>query len=61
MVKLSPIVTIVSLLLLLGIHSVWSTEIIYNNKASEEELLNQFEYCVLNDSAIRKKAIVMIF
>jgi len=55
MVKLSLIITIVSLLVLLGIHSVWSTEKINNNKASEEELLNQFEYCVLNDSAIRKK------
>jgi len=55
MVKLSLTLTIVSLLLLLGIHSAWSTENINSNKASEEELLNQLEYCIVNDSAIRKK------
>ena len=54
MVEMSLTLTAVSLLLLLGVHSVWSTEEINNNKASEKELLNQLEYCIVNDSAIRK-------
>ena len=48
MVKLS---LIVSLLLLLNVYSVWSTEM-RNNIV---KLLNQSEYCVLNDSTIREK------
>jgi len=55
MVKLSLLATMVSLLLLLGIHSVLSIGEINNNTASDKELLNQLEYCVLNDSAIRRR------
>ena len=51
-VKLLPLVTIVNLLLLDSVHSVWSTEMINTNNVT---LLNQLEYCIVNDSAIRKK------
>ena len=55
MVKLSLLVTIVSLLVLDGVHSVWSTGMTNNITVSDNELLDHSEYCVLNDSAIREK------
>ncbi|XP_065914944.1 uncharacterized protein [Dysidea avara] len=55
MVKLSLLVITVSLLIFDSLHSVWSIEMANNNTVSEKELLNHSEYCVLNDSAIRKK------
>ena len=55
MIKLSLLVTIVSLLLLDSIHSVWSTEMINNNNVTEKKLLDQLEYCILNHSVIQKK------
>ena len=55
MLKLSSLVIIVSWLIFDSAHSVWSIEIINNNTVSEKELLSHSEYCILNDSAIRKK------
>jgi len=43
----------VSWLLLISVNSVWSTELVINS--SNVKLLNQVEYCVVNDSTIRKK------
>jgi len=43
----------VSLLLLIGVNSIWSTELLINS--SNVKLLNQVEYCVVNDSTIREK------
>jgi len=51
MMKILKAVIIVNLLLLLAIYSVTSTE----NITSEKKILNQLEYCVLNDSAIRRR------
>jgi len=51
MMKILKAVTSVKLLLLLAFYSVTSTE----NITNEKELLNQLEYCVFNDSAIRRR------
>ena len=53
MEKLSLIVTMVSWLLLISVNSVWSTELLINS--NNVKLLNQVEYCIVNDSTIREK------
>ena len=53
--KLSLLVTIISLLVLDSVHSVWSTGTTNNITVSDNELLNHSGYCVLNDSVIREK------
>ena len=55
MMKISLFTTIVSLLVLDSVHSVWNTGMTNNITVSDNELLNHSEYCVLNDSAIREK------
>jgi len=55
MVKLPLLVILASLLVFDSFHSVWSIKIANNNTVSEKQLLNYSEYCILNDSAIRKK------
>jgi len=53
--KLSLLVTIISLLVLDSVHFGWSTGMTNNITVSDNELLDDSEYCVLNDSAIREK------
>ena len=54
--KQSLLVTLVSLLTLDSFQSAFSTEIVINSSYTVIELPNHSDYCVLNDSAVRKKS-----